>query len=351
MSTSPANTAPQPSSTAIKPNVGANPYIAQIIPSGSDHEKTTHVEATFEKRDDGYDVHFTIRPINHYTSPAVVDLWMEWIHRIIKGLKFERSGSNWLAESKTCFLKAATLSNRVDEVYAYFECTAEMRNAAYAWAKQHGVSHARSWRYRDEVTVDDCTLSFTLEKWHNNDHVACVQSGIVGKNPRAIRSLSDMLTCINRIGAGETMPSAHETLAKVAIFGDKLTTYRLSNEPTAEHYELAKKYESARMIKYFAANMVKEWTVVHYGSPQTLIKRNNTVYNQTYDGTIASLLTGGLQVDTLLGGPQTWAEILAFANLDDPAPLQRVIAFAKEIELGLDTARIEAAATAGVTTL
>jgi hypothetical protein len=165
-----ANIVQQPSSTEVRPDgmaqlvgMGANyegvtagvlnPHIAQLILSGNEHEKTTQVEATFEKRDGGYDVHFTIRPINHHTGPAVVDLWMDWIHRIIRGKKFERSGSSWLDESKICFLKAATLSNRVDEVYAHFECTAEMRNEAYAWAERYGVMHARSWLYLSLIHI------------------------------------------------------------------------------------------------------------------------------------------------------------------------------------------------------
>lgn len=326
------------------------PCISQLIKVHRAGKNTeTQVDVVFQKHNGKMHAQFTIKPINHHRSPAVVDSWMTHIHKIVKGSALEQL-SGWIGdESKTCFIKAATLSNRVDEVYAHYECTDTMRNEAYAWAKQYGIISVRSWQYRDAVTIDDCTLSFTLEKWTDSDHVACVQSGIVGKNPQAIRRLSDMLTCINRINAGETMPCANETLACVAIFGDKLTTYRLSNVPTAKHRELAKKYESTRMIAYFATCTAQEWTFSHRGQTYMLTKRDNMVksINQTFDRTVELLLQGVFQLDTLSGSPQNWAEIVAFANLADPAPLQRILTFAAQIGLSLDTAHIDAAAAAG----
>jgi hypothetical protein len=336
--------------TAVSPDVGANkPHIVQHIVCGG---QVTIITVTFERADNKWTARFIIEPIDHSNISEVAEKWIGWVRRIINGEVFRTTPSGWdrYKDSQVCFLKVACLCNRVDEVYDLFQCTTAMRDEAVAWAKQYGYKHTRTWTRADEISIGACKLAFTLQKWDDNGDIACVSSRITGTEVENVRKLTTILSEIISIVSGEDRAwgISLDIHARVCVFADLLDTYQdLNFVPTDAHRQLAQEYESNCMIAHFEKRPLV-WKLICQNTEYVLTKQAHTVTsaNAAIHHTIHSVLTWQcVDLCKMIGGPQQWAEIAAFAGVT--AYSDKIAGFASAIGVTLDQARIEAAATAG----
>jgi hypothetical protein len=332
----PSSTAANASACAVMPS---KPQITQTIKC----EDEVTVTATFECVGSKYTVRFNIET----TGCAIyrtIGLWMKWMRKIINGYSLGDAEPGWNNASILNFLKAASLCNRINEVQKAFGSTDALVEQAIEWGRQYGCVYMHAWKHSDEFKIGDCKLEFTLQKWEGKRDIVCVQSAITGSDVESIKQLSDIMARINR---QDILMPCLDIVTRAMIFADNVNAYKSSSTHTTDaHRELAKKYESKRMLEHFAEPKVAQWTLMYGGKPSvTLTKQGCMVIGNDFGHTIDSVLMQRIMLDDIAGGPQMWAEIAAFAGKD--SPLDTVMNFAKRIGVPMNMDRIKAASAAG----
>lgn len=341
-----------PVAPVVGPNVVAPTTDIVITETLSYDSDRTEMRAVFILDSNGkYTMTYEAKLLNH-SSTSKIDNWTKRIRAILEGKSIQsvNTPSYWSDDSELTFLKVACLCNRVDDVQKVFKCDSTVVDAAEAWARGYGIVHTRTWLHSDELTIRGHKLTFTLQKWSDSPAVICIEQTIRGKDRSATEELSTILRDIIRwANNGNHCQHAQysDLYARVAIFADAVSTYKLLLNRSSEDLALAKKYESKRMIEHLTTTPVREWTVsdLAIGGHYTLTKKDSVVTCAQLADTIVQVRCNSINLYRIQGGPQMWAEIAAFA--DNAQALTTARNFANHLGVQLDNKRITDAANAG----
>jgi hypothetical protein len=337
--------------TTVAPTIAA-PTTDIVIEETLEYESDrTEMRAVFTRGSDRkYIMTYEAKMSNH-SSTSKIDNWTKRIHAILEGKAIQSviTPSYWSSDSHITFLKIACLCNRVDDVQNVFQCSQDMLDAAQAWARGHGIVHIRTWAHKDELTIRDHKLKFTLQKWSDGSNITCVRQLITGNDRTTIEELSTIMRdIIGWVNNGNHCIHAQysDVYARAAIFADAVSRYKLLSNRSSEDLTLAKKYESKCMIEHLTQSVMREWKIptASYGVC-TLVKKYGVVTCAQLPGVVEQVINNCINLYNIQGGPQLWAEIAAFA--DNAQSLTTSQNFASNLGVCLDNKRINDALAAG----